>query len=89
MLPQAILDRFHLAAAARDTAAVPPYLAMSFLYKRSNRFWHLLIKHRLTARVWRPLVEWNRKRHTRFRRKLSLAASASLSNAGAVIAAGV
>ena len=73
----------------RDTAAVLPYLAMSFLYKRSNRFWRLLIKHRLTARVWRPLVEWNRKRHTRFRRKLSLAASASLSNAGAVIAAGV
>ena len=28
---------------------MPAYLAMSYLYKRSNRFWHLLIRHRLTA----------------------------------------
>jgi radical SAM superfamily enzyme YgiQ (UPF0313 family) len=26
-----------------DWRAVPPYLAMSYLYKRSNRLWHLLI----------------------------------------------
>src|SRR5262249_8514097 len=53
-----------------DWRAVLPYLAMSYLYKRSNRFWHFLIRHRLTARVWRPLVEWTRRRHLRFRRRL-------------------
>lgn len=54
----------------RDPRAVPPYLAMSYLYKRSNRFWRLLIQHRLTAAVWRPLVEVTRRRHVRFRQKL-------------------
>ena len=48
-----------------DWRAVPPYLAMSYLYKRSNRLWHLLIRHRLTGPVWRPLVEWTRRRHLR------------------------
>jgi radical SAM superfamily enzyme YgiQ (UPF0313 family) len=56
-----------------DWGAVVPYLAMSYLYKRSNRLWHLLIRHRLTARVWRPLVEWTRRRHVRFRRRLEAA----------------
>src|SRR5438876_2117620 len=45
-----------------DPAAVPPYLAMSYLYKRSNRLWYFLIRHRLTGLVWRPLVEWTRRR---------------------------
>jgi radical SAM superfamily enzyme YgiQ (UPF0313 family) len=54
-----------------DSSAVLAYLAMSYLYKRSNRFWHLLIKHRLTAAVWRPLIEHSRRRHLRFRRKLA------------------
>ena len=36
-----------------DPAAVLPYLAMSYLYKRSNRFWYPLIRYRLTGRVWR------------------------------------
>ncbi|MFI5460088.1 MAG: B12-binding domain-containing radical SAM protein [Isosphaerales bacterium] len=53
-----------------DRQAVVPYLAMSYLYKRSNFLWHLLIRHRLTARVWRPLVERTRRRHLRFRRRL-------------------
>jgi radical SAM superfamily enzyme YgiQ (UPF0313 family) len=53
-----------------DWRAVAPYLAMSYLYKRSNRLWHLLIRHQLTATVWRPLVEWTRRRHVRFRRQL-------------------
>uniref|UniRef100_Q01NY7 Radical SAM domain protein n=1 Tax=Solibacter usitatus (strain Ellin6076) TaxID=234267 RepID=Q01NY7_SOLUE len=57
-----------------DRRAVAPYLAMSYLYKRSNRFWHLLIKHRLVHRVWRPLVELTRMRHVRFRRTLEGAA---------------
>ena len=39
-----------------DHRAVLPYLAMSYLYKRSNLFWHLLIKHQLTGTVWRPLI---------------------------------
>ena len=51
-------------------SAVLPYLAMSYLYKRSNRFWHLLIKNQLTHSVWRPLVEQSRRRHVRLRHKL-------------------
>jgi radical SAM superfamily enzyme YgiQ (UPF0313 family) len=54
----------------RDGRAVPAYLAMSYLYKRSNWLWHPLIRHRLTARAWRPLVERTRRRHLRFRREL-------------------
>jgi radical SAM superfamily enzyme YgiQ (UPF0313 family) len=50
-----------------DRKAVLAYLAMSYLYKRSNRFWHLLIKHRLTGAVWRPLIEHSRQRHLRLR----------------------
>lgn len=83
-----------------DWRAVAPYLAMSYLYKRSNRLWHFLIRHQLTATVWRPLVEWTRRRHVRFRRRLA-AASAPLTpgrrtalpvlsaGAGAVVSAGV
>jgi radical SAM superfamily enzyme YgiQ (UPF0313 family) len=47
----------------RSAAAVPPYLAMSILYKRSNRLWRFLIKRRLVHAVWRPFVEWMRLRH--------------------------
>jgi hypothetical protein len=54
-----------------DWRAVPPYLAMSYLYKRSNWLWYWLIRHRLTAKVWRGLVEWTRRRHVRFRRELA------------------
>jgi len=50
-----------------DRRAVLAYLAMSYLYKRSNRFWHWLIKYRLTAAVWRPLIEHSRRRHLRLR----------------------
>jgi radical SAM superfamily enzyme YgiQ (UPF0313 family) len=51
--------------------AVPPYLAMSLLYKKSNRLWHFLIKRRLVRKVWRPLVEITRLRHVRFRKRLA------------------
>jgi len=54
-----------------DWRAVAPYLAMSYLYKRSNRFWHLLIKHHMVHAVWRPLVELTRLRHLRFRAELA------------------
>jgi len=46
---------------------------MSYLYKRSNLVWYFLIRHRLTGLVWRPLVEWTRLRHLRFRRRLAVA----------------
>src|SRR5215467_7169808 len=36
-----------------DWRAVAPYIAMSYLYKRSNRFWHLLIKRHLVHRAWK------------------------------------
>lgn len=71
-----------------DWRAVAPYLAMSYLYKRSNRFWHLLIKHHLVHAVWRPLVELTRLRHVRFREKL--ASSEALNRRGThIVTAGV
>ena len=54
----------------QDWHAVAPYLAMSYLYKRSNPVWHFLIQHGLVNRVWTPLVELTRRRHLRFRRQL-------------------
>lgn len=71
-----------------DWRALAPYLAMSYLYKRSNRFWHLLIKHDLVHATWRPLVELTRIRHLRFRRRLAEHATPGESP-GSVVAAGV
>jgi radical SAM superfamily enzyme YgiQ (UPF0313 family) len=68
--------------------AVPLYLAMSYLYKRSNRFWHLLIKHDLVNPVWKPLVEMTRWRHVRYRRCLMSQELAS-GVPGHVVSAGV
>ncbi|MEX0718289.1 MAG: radical SAM protein [Planctomycetaceae bacterium] len=81
----------------RDPAAVLPYLAMSYLYKRSNLFWQILIRQRWTAKAWRPLVEATRRRHLRFRRRLAEAhadATAEspfghVSASGTVVSAGV
>jgi radical SAM superfamily enzyme YgiQ (UPF0313 family) len=67
-----------------DWRAVAPYLAMSYLYKRSNRFWHVLIKHEMVAAVWRPVVELSRRRHLRFREGLE-----GRVVTGSVVAAGV
>ncbi len=53
-----------------DLRALPPYLAMAYLYKRSNPLWQMLIQKRLTQWAWRPLVELTRLRHLRFRRTL-------------------
>jgi radical SAM superfamily enzyme YgiQ (UPF0313 family) len=66
--------------------AVPLYLAMSYLYKRSNRFWHLLIKHDLVNPVWKPLVEMTRWRQVRYRRTL---ADGERAAAGQIVSAGV
>ena len=51
LLPAALLARARSGGGGpQDPRAVAPYLAMSYLYKRSNRLWHFLIRHRLTAR---------------------------------------
>ena len=63
-----------------DWRAVPSYLAMSYLYKRSNWLWPFLIRHRLTNRLWRPLVEFSRLRHVRFRRRLEASLETKRSN---------
>lgn len=73
----------------QDLRAVPAYLAMSYLYKRSNLFWHFLIRTRLTAAVWRPLVEFTRRRHLRFRRTLMHSVAEDCRIASSVISAGV
>ncbi len=65
-----------------DWGAVGPYLAMSYLYKRSNAFWHLLIKHRMVARVWKPVVELSRLRHLRYRQGLNRPIAAGVVTAG-------
>jgi radical SAM superfamily enzyme YgiQ (UPF0313 family) len=75
-----------------DWRAVAPYLAMSYLYKRSNRFWHLLIKHDLVHTVWHPLVEWSRRRHLKFRARLAGTGEREVVPGvmnGAVVSAGV
>jgi radical SAM superfamily enzyme YgiQ (UPF0313 family) len=71
-----------------DWRSVAPYLAMSYLYKRSNRFWAFLIKRHLVHAVWRPLVEMTRLRHLRFRQQLSANETPSWSPAN-VVTAGV
>ncbi|MGD1084862.1 MAG: radical SAM protein [Verrucomicrobiota bacterium] len=60
-----------------DPSAWPAYLASAYLYKRSNRLWHFLIKHRLVHAVWRPLVELTRIRHVRFRKRLAQATAST------------
>ena len=54
-----------------DARAVPAYLAMSYLYKRSNRLWQWLIETRTTHRVWAPLVELSRRRQVSLRERLA------------------
>ncbi len=71
-----------------DWQAVPLYLAMSYLYKRSNRMWHWLIKHRMVHTVWRPLVEMTRLRHLHYRRQLTRRSLTAVSG-GQVVSAGV
>jgi radical SAM superfamily enzyme YgiQ (UPF0313 family) len=76
-----------------DPRAVVPYLAMSVLYKRANPLWRLLIRHRLTATAWRPLVEATRRRHLRYRRRLTArsasAAPTPRQEGGLVLSSGV
>ena len=67
---------------------MPLYLAMSYLYKRSNRFWHQLIKHNLVHAVWSPLVELTRLRHVRYRRQLA-EKDVLIGSPGQIVSAGV
>jgi radical SAM superfamily enzyme YgiQ (UPF0313 family) len=71
-----------------DVRAVPPYLAMSYLYKRSNVLWYWLIRRQLVHWVWRPLVEASRRRHLRYRRELALRPAFSAPASG-IVSAGV
>ena len=72
-----------------DVRAVLPYLAMSYLYKRSNWLWYWLIRRRLTAAAWRGLVEVTRRRHLTFRRRLAEETEAEGLRAACVVSAGV
>ncbi len=72
-----------------DARAVLSYLAMSYLYKRSNLFWHFLIRYRLTAAVWRPLVEVTRRRHIKFRQQLGQCTGQGARSASCLTPAGV
>ena len=71
-----------------QSQAIPLYLAMSYLYKRSNRFWHLLIKYDLVNPVWKPLVEMTRWRHVHYRRLLAQREIAAVAP-GQIVSAGV
>jgi hypothetical protein len=73
----------------RDAAAILPYLAMSYLYKRSNPLWHIMIRRQWTGLVWRPLVESSRRRHLRFRARLAAEGSTVKGSPGIVVSAGV
>ena len=72
-----------------DWRAVPAYLAMSLLYKKSNWLWPFLIRHRLVAGFWRPLVELTRWRHLRFRQRLATLGVGPGLRGASVVSAGV
>jgi len=71
-----------------DWRAVAPYLAMSYLYKRANRFWHQLIQRHLVHAAWKPLIELSRIRHLHYRRKLAVCGMAAVEQSS-VVPAGV
>ncbi len=71
----------------KDLTALPAYLAGCYLYKRANRLWPFLIRHNLTGRIWRPLVELSRKRHLKFRKRL--VSSGISKQPGTLLSAGV
>jgi radical SAM superfamily enzyme YgiQ (UPF0313 family) len=73
----------------RDWRAVPAYLVMAYLYKKANWLWPLLIRHRLTHTMWRPLLELSRLRHIRFRRRLEASGVEGDGRAAVPVAAGV
>ncbi len=73
-----------------DAPSVLPYLGMSYLYKRANRFWHFLIQHQLTGPVWRPFILMSLRRHLRFRKRLATVRERTpLPSTGMPVSAGV
>jgi radical SAM superfamily enzyme YgiQ (UPF0313 family) len=70
-------------------SALPGYLAGCYLYKRSNRVWHWLIRKRLVRRVWRPLVQLTRWQHLAFRKQLQAGLETHAQPVRSVISAGV
>jgi len=72
-----------------DGHAVPAYLGMSYLYKKSNWLWPFLIRHRLVHRVWHPLIELSRRRHVKFRQRLAGMAEGEGGVCEALVSAGV
>ena len=70
-----------------DWRAWAPYLLMSYLYKRSNRFWHFLIRNNMVHTVWSPLIHATRWRHLRFRQRLEK--DIRTQRPGTVVTAGV
>jgi hypothetical protein len=69
---------------------VAPYLAIVVPLQTLEFVLDLLIRHSLTNFAWRPLVEITRRRHLRFRRRLTSSNVASRQiGICAVISAGV
>ncbi|UCD76804.1 MAG: radical SAM protein [Phycisphaerales bacterium] len=56
-------------------ADLPPFLAVSLLYKKCNWLWPLLIRSRLTHAAWRPLVNASLRRHLRWRKRQTIESS--------------
>lgn len=73
----------------QELRAVLPYLAMSYLYKKSNLFWYWLIRQRMTHSVWHGLVDWTRRRHLAFRDRLLKQGEYDIVPPGHVVSAGV
>jgi radical SAM superfamily enzyme YgiQ (UPF0313 family) len=48
---------------------IPGYLAMSFLYKKTNFLWPFIIRQKMTHSLWRPMIQIARNRHLRFRQR--------------------
>ena len=67
--------------------ALPAFLAMTYLYKRSNWLWSYMIRQQLVNAVWSPLVRAARAANLRHRRRL-LEGSCS-SSAGMPVSAAV
>jgi radical SAM superfamily enzyme YgiQ (UPF0313 family) len=63
----------------RDSAAIPAYLAGSFLYKKMNWLWPQLTQARATHAVWRPLIALARRRHAE---RVAKAAGATSNTSG-------
>ena len=60
-----------------------------FVSRFEHCLYDLLIRHRLTGLAWQPLVEWTRRRHLHFRRRLAARPEPAPHPAPCVVSAGV